>query len=111
MPLLVLLGFVLSVVHPAIEEAVTSWTETGTVAWAELGKEALLGLVGALNPLFLMSTVVCFVAAYLITAIIVWSRQLGRLERALVETEKAAAAAATEFGAAKLLVDTPLCLR
>ncbi len=87
LPLLVASGFFLSVTQPALEAGVEQWAADGQIAWGEMGKELLLSLVGALSPVFLLSTVIMIVLAYGVTAIVAWTRQIQRLERVFRRAE------------------------
>ena len=98
LPSCVLLGFVLSVTHPALETGVSLWAAEGQVPWGQIGRELLLSLVGALSPVFLLNTAIAIVVAYGLTALVAWTRQLQRLERVLQRAEGDAAQAAKAYG-------------
>lgn len=98
LPAFVVCGFFLSVTQPALEAGVEQWAADGQIAWGAMGKELLLSLVGALSPVFLLSTAIMIVLAYGVTALVAWTRQIQRLERVYRRAETGAAEVVRHHG-------------
>ncbi len=101
--LVVALGFVLTLVHPALRIGIETWRESGSVPWGDVGSQLAVSFVsGGLNPLFLAGFVLSLVLAYVLAAVVAWTRQLQRLERTFRRTEAESGVEASECGEARM---------